>query len=167
MMEMIARVTADYLNMQVDAGADVVQLFDSWVGSLGPDDYRRFVLPHTRNVIAAVRPAVPVIHFGTVTGNLLELMREAGGDVIGLDWRVDLAEAWERLGDGRCGAGQSRSDRAVRRRFPKFGGAHARFSTAPADAPAISSISATAFFRETPVDHVIALVDAVHEMSRR
>jgi uroporphyrinogen decarboxylase len=103
MMEMIARVTADYLNMQVDAGADVVQLFDSWVGSLGPDDYRRFVLPHTRNVIAAVRPAVPVIHFGTVTGNLLELMREAGGDVIGLDWRVDLGEAWARR--QRCGAG--------------------------------------------------------------
>src|SRR2546423_11941020 len=80
MMEMIARMTADYLNMQVDAGADVVQLFDSWVGSLGPDDYRRFVLPHTQSVIAAVRPSVPVIHFGTVTGNLLELMRAAGGN---------------------------------------------------------------------------------------
>src|SRR6266851_678121 len=100
MMEMLARVTADYLKLQVEAGADLVQIFDSWVGSLGPDDYRRFVLPHTRSVIEAVRHAVPVIHFGTVTGNLLELMREAGGDVIGLDWRVDLAEAWERRGPG-------------------------------------------------------------------
>jgi hypothetical protein len=96
MMAMIARVTAGYLNMQVDAGADVVQLFDSWVGSLGPDDYRRFVLPHTASIISAIKPGVPVIHFGTVTGNLLELMREAGGDVIGLDWRVDLAQAWAR-----------------------------------------------------------------------
>ena len=115
LMEMIARVTADYLNMQVDAGADVVQLFDQWVGSLGPDDYRRFVLPHTASVISAIKPGVPVIHFGTVTGNLLELMREAGGDVIGLDWRVNLAEAWARLGYERRGAGQPRSDRAVRR----------------------------------------------------
>src|SRR5208337_1365475 len=100
LMEMLARVTADYLNMQIAAGADLIQIFDSWVGSLGPDDYRRFVLPHTASLIAAITPGVPVIHFGTVTGNLLELMREAGGDVIGLDWRVDLAEAWDRLGNG-------------------------------------------------------------------
>src|SRR5262249_62156169 len=78
--------------------ASAVQLFDSWVGSLGPADYRRFVLPHTATLISKVKPGVPVIHFGTITGNLLELMREAGGDVIGLDWRVDLAEAWQRLG---------------------------------------------------------------------
>ncbi len=97
LMERLARTTADYLKMQIAAGADIVQIFDSWVGSLGPDDYRRFVLPHTASVIAAIPADVPVIHFGTVTGNLLELMREAGGDVIGLDWRVDLAEAWARL----------------------------------------------------------------------
>jgi len=97
LMELLARITAEYLNMQIAAGADIVQIFDSWVGSLGPDDYRRFVLPHTASVIAAIPANVPVIHFGTVTGNLLELMREAGGDVIGLDWRVDLADAWARL----------------------------------------------------------------------
>ena len=98
LMELLVRITADYLNLQVDAGASAVQLFDSWVGSLGPGDYRRFVLPHTATLISKVKPGVPVIHFGTITGNLLELMREAGGDVIGLDWRVDLAEAWQRLG---------------------------------------------------------------------
>jgi uroporphyrinogen decarboxylase len=98
LMELLVHITADYLNLQVDAGASAVQLFDSWVGSLGPDDYRRFVLPHTAALISKVKPGVPVIHFGTITGNLLELMREAGGDVIGLDWRVDLAEAWQRLG---------------------------------------------------------------------
>src|ERR1039458_386297 len=95
LMERLARTTADYLKMQIAAGADIVQIFDSWVGSLGPDDYRRFVLPHTASVIAAIPADVPVIHFGTVTGNLLGLMREAGGDVLGLDWRGDLADAWE------------------------------------------------------------------------
>src|ERR1700726_4083892 len=105
-METLARATVDYLKMQIAAGADLIQLFDSWVGSLGPDDYRRFVLPHTGAVISALSPEVPVIHFGTVTGNLLELMREAGGDVIGLDWRVDLAQAWARLGEGGGGPGE-------------------------------------------------------------
>lgn len=100
LMETLARTTADYLNMQIAAGADLVQLFDSWVGILGPDDYRRFVLPHTAAVISALSPGVPIIHFGTMTGSLLELMREAGGDVIGLDWRVDLGQAWARLGYG-------------------------------------------------------------------
>ncbi len=75
-----------------------MQLFDSWVGCLSPDDYREFVLPHTRSVIQNMTPGVPVIHFGTGTATLLELMREAGGDVIGLDWRVRLDEAWRRVG---------------------------------------------------------------------
>ena len=102
LMEMLARATADYLNMQIAAGADIVQLFDSWVGILGPDDYRRFVLPHSAAVISALSPRVPIIHFGTVTGNLLELMREAGGDVIGADWRTPLDEAWTRIGADRA-----------------------------------------------------------------
>jgi uroporphyrinogen decarboxylase len=166
MMDILARITADYLNMQVEAGADVVQLFDSWVGSLGPDDYRRFVLPHTRSVIAAVQPSVPVIHFGTVTGNLLELMREAGGEVIGLDWRVDLAEAWERLGDGVAVQGNLDpvalfADVAeIRRR--------AREILVKADGrPGHIFNLGHGILPETPVDHVIALVDAVHEMSPR
>ena len=87
-----------YLNAQIAAGAQAVQLFDSWVGCLSADDYREFVLPHTQNVIRGVTPGVPVIHFGTGTAALLELMREAGGDVIGLDWRVRLDEGWQRVG---------------------------------------------------------------------
>ena len=167
-MEMLARATADYLNMQIAAGADIVQLFDSWVGSLGPDDYRRFVLPHSAVGDRGDRARdVPVIHFGTVTGNLLELMREAGGDVIGLDWRVDLAEAWARLGL------QRRACRAISIRSrcspasPKFAGAPARFSIRPADAPGHIFNLGHGILPETPVDHVIALVDAVHEMSRK
>jgi len=166
MMEMLARVTADYLKLQVEAGADLVQIFDSWVGSLGPDDYRRFVLPHTRSVIETVRHAVPVIHFGTVTGNLLELMREAGGDVIGLDWRVDLAEAWERLGPGVAVQGNldpialfadiPEIRHRVRAILEKAGGRPGHiFNLGHGILP------------ETPVDHVIALVDMVHEMSQR
>jgi uroporphyrinogen decarboxylase len=88
-----------YLNEQVAAGAQAVQLFDSWVGCLSPHDYREFVLPHTRQVIQRIASGTPVIHFGTGTNTLLELMKEAGGDVIGLDWRVELDSAWKRLGD--------------------------------------------------------------------
>jgi uroporphyrinogen decarboxylase len=166
MMRMIARVTADYLNMQADAGADIIQLFDSWVGSLSPDDYRRFVLPYTRSVIAAVRPAVPVIHFGTVTGNLLELMREAGGDVIGLDWRVNLGEAWGRLGydvgvQGNLDPVTLFADSAeIRRR------ALAILDQAGGRPGHIFNLG-HGILPETPIDHVIALVDAVHEMSNR
>jgi uroporphyrinogen decarboxylase len=166
MMEMIARVTADYLNMQVDAGADVVQLFDSWVGSLGPDDYRRFVLPHTQSVIAAVRPAVPVIHFGTVTGNLLELMREAGGNVIGLDWRVDLAEAWSRLGHD-VGVQGNLDPVALFADLPEIRRRAREILDQANGRPGHIFNLGHGILPETPVDHVIALVDAVHEMSQR
>src|SRR3982751_2145935 len=88
MMSLIARALSKYLNAQIEAGAQAVQIFDSWVGCLGPEDYREFVLPHTRSVIEGVTQGVPVIHFGTGTAALLELMAEAGGDVIGVDWRV-------------------------------------------------------------------------------
>ena len=98
MMALISRALVKYLNAQIAAGAQAVQLFDSWVGCLSPDDYREFVLPHTQSVIRGVTPGVPVIHFGTGTATLLELMREAGGDVIGLDWRVRLDEGWQRIG---------------------------------------------------------------------
>src|SRR5215471_2626880 len=98
LMEILADAVARYLNGQIDAGVQAVQLFDSWVGVLSPDDYRAFMLPHTRAVIRALTPGVPVIHFGTGTAALLPAMREAGGDVIGLDWRVDLDTAWATVG---------------------------------------------------------------------
>ena len=98
MMQRVTRALVLYLNVQIAAGAHAVQLFDSWVGALSLDDYRRYVLPHTREVIQNITPNVPVIHFGTGTAHLLEAMREACGDVIGLDWRVRLDEAWARLG---------------------------------------------------------------------
>jgi uroporphyrinogen decarboxylase len=101
LMERLAAMVAIYLQAQVDAGADVVQLFDSWVGGLGPGDYRTFVQPHVRPIFAALR-GVPTIHFGTGTAALLELLAEAGGEVIGLDHRVSLADAWQRVGHDRA-----------------------------------------------------------------
>ncbi len=165
-MTIVAGITADYLNMQIDAGAHAVQLFDSWVGALSPHDYRTFVQPHSRSVIEALRPGTPVIHFGTMTGTLLEEMRDAGGEVIGLDWRVELDEAWTRLGDG-VGV-QGNLDPVL------------LFSNGPTIRAAVADILRRAggkpghifnlghgILPETPVGNVLALVDAVHELSRR
>ncbi len=91
-----------YLNAQVAAGADVIQVFDSWIGSLAPTDYERSVLPWMRRLFAAVRHAgAPTIYFGTGSASLLELMASAGSDVISVDWRVRLDEAWQRVGFDR------------------------------------------------------------------
>jgi uroporphyrinogen decarboxylase len=100
LMGRLSAMVGVYLQAQVDAGAEVVQLFDSWVGGLGPADYATFVQPHVRQIFAALH-GVPTIHFGTGTAALLELMADAGGDVIGIDHRVSLADAWRRVGYDR------------------------------------------------------------------
>jgi uroporphyrinogen decarboxylase len=100
LMARLAQITATFLAVQVDAGAAAVQLFDSWAGVLSRRDYQRFVQPHSAAVLAAV-PAVPRLHFGVGTGELLDLMGEAGADVVGVDWRVPLDEAARRLGPAR------------------------------------------------------------------
>jgi uroporphyrinogen decarboxylase len=97
---LLAGIVADYLQAQVDAGAQALQLFDSWVGALDEGDYREFVLPHVRQIFERLAGVgVPIIHFGTGTGHLLAAQREAGGDVIGVDWRTPLDEGWRRAGD--------------------------------------------------------------------
>jgi uroporphyrinogen decarboxylase len=98
LMARLARAVSRYLVAQLDAGAQIVQLFDSWVGCLGPEDYRRYVLPHSRAAIAAAAARAPVIHFATGNPALLPLLREAGGTVIGIDWRIDLDRGWEAVG---------------------------------------------------------------------
>ncbi len=99
LMRIVREVTRDYLAAQIEAGAKAVQLFDSWVGCLSPEDYRAYVLPHSRWVLEGLaRYDVPRIHFGTNTGSLLEAMKEAGGDVIGVDWRTPIAEARRTIG---------------------------------------------------------------------
>ena len=99
LMDKLARVVTNYLQLQIQAGAQAVQLFDSWVGCLSPGDYEEYVLPHVQLIFEGVRQeGVPLIHFGTGTSALLRLMRKAGGDVIGVDWRVHLDEAWATIG---------------------------------------------------------------------
>jgi uroporphyrinogen decarboxylase len=99
LLSRLAAITAAFLRVQLDAGVSAVQLFDSWAGALSAADYRAYVLPHSQAVLSAVRDA-PRIHFGVGTGELLALMREAGADVVGVDWRVPLDEASRRLGPG-------------------------------------------------------------------
>lgn len=101
--EFFARVIADYMRAQIEAGAQAIQIFDSWVGQLSRADYREFAMPHTRRIFDSLADAgVPTIHFGVNTGAILEDIAEAGGDVIGVDWRSPLDEAWDRLGPGRA-----------------------------------------------------------------
>ncbi|HEY8679157.1 MAG TPA: uroporphyrinogen decarboxylase [Candidatus Dormibacteraeota bacterium] len=103
LMERLSGLVLAYLQAQVDAGAQVVQLFDSWVGTLSPSDYQRYVQPHVARIFQGLRDTgAPTVHFGTGTAALLPSMRDAGGDVIGLDWRVDLAEAWATVGFDRA-----------------------------------------------------------------
>jgi uroporphyrinogen decarboxylase len=93
-----ATIVGDYLVAQIEAGVDAVQLFDSWVGTLSAADYREFALPHTKKIFDTVGARVPTIHFGTGTATMLEDLRDAGGDVIGVDWRVPIDEAWDQIG---------------------------------------------------------------------
>ena len=166
LLEVLANATATYLNGQIDAGAQMVQLFDSWVGVLAPDDYRTYVLPHTRSVIQALRPGTPVIHFGTGTATLLPLMREAGGDVIGLDWRVDLDRGWAAVGHD-VGV-QGNLDPALLLARPVMLRERVQAILARAGGrPGHVFNLGHGVHQSTPVDHVRALVDMVHELSAR
>jgi uroporphyrinogen decarboxylase len=166
MMTSLADVTAAYLNGQIAAGVQAVQLFDSWVGTLSPADYRDYVLPHSRRVVTALRAGVPVIHFGVGSGGLLPLMKAAGGDVIGLDWRVELGPTWERLGHDV--AVQGNLDPAV---LLAGTGAIRRAAReileGAAGRPGHVFNLGHGIHKETPVEHVRALVDVVHELSAR
>ena len=166
LMEKISRGVIAYLNGQIQAGADAVQLFDTWVGCLGPEDYRRFVLPHTKAVIQALTPGVPVIHFGTGTASFLRDMREAGGDVIGVDFRVALDQAWQTIGTDvgiqgnldpviLCGPREYLRERVQR-----------ILEQASLRAGHIFNLG-HGVLPQTPVDHVKALIDWVHEISQR
>ncbi len=101
--DLLADLVGEYLVAQIEAGVDAVQVFDSWVGVLNAQDYREFILPHTRRIFERLAPyGVPTIHFGVGTGAILGELREAGGDVIGADWRTPLDEAWQRIGFDRA-----------------------------------------------------------------
>jgi uroporphyrinogen decarboxylase len=118
LMERLTDIVIAYAQAQIAAGVQALQIFDSWIGALSPRGYARYVQPHMRRLFAALGPPetpapVPLIHFGTGTATLLELMAEAGGDVIGLDWRVPLDDGWARLGGSARVAIQGNLDPAV------------------------------------------------------
>lgn len=161
MMALISRALVKYLNAQIAAGAQAVQLFDSWVGCLSPDDYREFVLPHTQSVIRNVTPGVPVIHFGTGTAALLELMREAGGDVIGLDWRVRLDDGWRRIGHDVAVMGNLDPIALFAKQEVLREQAKRILDQAGGRAGHIFNLG-HGILPETPVENVIALVEMVH-----
>ena len=133
-----------YLKAQIEAGAQVVQLFDSWVGALNPEDYKQYVLPQTQRIFAALaETGTPTIHFGTGNASLLELMAEAGGDMMSVDWRVNLDDAWARIGSTRAFRAISTARGCSRPGPPSRRGCGMCWP-ARATGPAISSISATA-----------------------
>ena len=164
LMSHISRALVKYLNAQISAGAQAVQLFDSWVGCLSADDYREYVLPHTQSVVNGVTPGTPLIHFGTGTSALLKLMREAGGDVIGLDWRVALDEAWERIGHDVAVMGNL--DPVALFAGKDYVRSQAKKILAQAAGrPGHIFNLGHGILPETPVENVIALVKTVHELS--
>jgi uroporphyrinogen decarboxylase len=166
LMERLSSLTAKYLNAQIAAGAEAVQLFDSWAGCLSPDDYERFVLPYTRATITGLTPGIPVIHFSTGTGGFLKSLRAAGGDIIGVDWRVNLDAAWDTLGPdvGIQGnldpAALLASPKEIRRRV-------AEILTRAGGRPGHIFNLGHGVLPETPVENVIAMVEAVHDLSSR
>ena len=166
LMERFVRAITRYLNAQIAAGAQCVQLFDSWVGCLGPDDYRRYVLPYLKQIIADIIPGVPVINFATGNPALLPLLAEAGGSVIGVDWRVRLDDAWRTIGYDRAVQGNLDplvllADRAEIRRRAQL------VLDQAAGRPGHIFNLGHGVLQQTPVDNAIALVDAVHELSAR
>jgi uroporphyrinogen decarboxylase len=166
LMEKLADVLIRYLNSQVRAGAQALQLFDSWVGCLSPQDYEEYVLPYSKKVFDNVDRRVPLIHFATTSSTLLEGMKRAGGEVIGLDWRVDLREAWGRIGHDVAVQGNldpvvllgpvDQIEKEVKRILERAEGRPGHvFNLGHGILP------------NTPVDNVVRLVDAVHEYSSR
>jgi uroporphyrinogen decarboxylase len=164
LMERLARAVTTYLNAQIAAGAQCVQLFDSWAGCLGPDAYRRCVLPFVNQIICAVTPGVPVINFATGNPALLPLLAEGGGPVVGVDWRIRLDEAWRTIGYDRAVQGNLdpvallADPGEIRRRVEEI------LRQAGGRPGHIFNLG-HGVLEQTPVDNAIALVESVHECS--
>lgn len=167
LMEKFARVVTGYLRCQIRSGAQAIQLFDSWVGCLSAGDYAEYVLPHVQLIFEGLkREGVPMIHFGTGTTALLRKMREAGGDVIGVDWRIPLDEAWAMIGHDRAVQGNldpvvlyaplHEIERRVEEILRRAGGRNGHvFNLGHGILPT------------TPIEHVEAAVNMIHKLSQR
>lgn len=165
LLRKLVSVTSEYALEQVRAGADVIQIFDSWVGCLGVEDYQRYVLPRTRKLVEKVKKSgVPVIYFGTETATLLKWMKQAGADVIGLDWRVPLDEGWKTL--GLQGAVQGNLDPVLL--FAEWGELKSRATEILRQAngrPGHIFNLGHGILPETPVENVKALTQFVQQYS--
>ncbi len=162
LMQKITRSTVKYLNAQIAAGAQALQLFDSWAGVLTPEEYRDFAAPFSKELLVGIRPGVSVIHFGTKTAPFLETFSEAGGQVIGVDHRIGLSEAWKRIGPEKAIQGnldpeillkdKSLIKKEVDRVLAEVGGR-----------PGYIFNLGHGVLPDTPLENVIALIDMVHE----
>jgi len=167
LMDKFARVITGYLRRQIKAGAQAIQLFDSWVGCLSVGDYVEYVMPHVQLIFEGLkREGVPMIHFGTGTSAMLRQMREAGGDVIGVDWRINLDEAWATVGHDVAVQGNldpltlfaplHEIERRVEDILRRAGGRPGHiFNLGHGILPT------------TPIEHVAATIDMVHKLSQR
>jgi uroporphyrinogen decarboxylase len=167
LMDKFARVITGYLRRQIKAGAQAIQLFDSWVGCLSVGDYVEYVMPHVQLIFEGLkREGVPMIHFGTGTSAMLRQMRDAGGDVIGIDWRIHLDEAWATVGHDIAVQGNldplalfaplHEIERRVEDILRRAGGRPGHiFNLGHGILPT------------TPVEHVAATIDMVHKLSQR
>ncbi len=165
LMEKLSVVLSDYLVAQIRAGAQAVQVFDSWVGALNPQDYEQFVFPYSQKILQAVKVEnVPVIHFGTNTTTLLPLMKRAGGDVIGLDWRIPLDDGWKLLGDDVAVQGNLDPTVLFAPRSEIKKRVHDVLQRANGKPGHIFNLG-HGILQHTPVDNVKAVVDMVHEYS--
>jgi uroporphyrinogen decarboxylase len=165
-MSRLATAIADYLTAQIEAGAQAVQLFDSWVGCLSPSDYRRYVLPHTKAVFDALPKGTPAIHFGTGNPELYPAMKEAGGDVVGIDWRISLDRAWSLLGDG-IGLQGNMDPAALLARTDVMRARASEVLQSAAGRPGHIFNLGHGIMPQATVDQARALVDHVHEASQR
>ena len=162
LMEKLTEVLSAYLLAQIRTGAQAIQLFDSWVGALSPDDYRQFVAPYSAAILQSVAKAgVPSIHFGTGTGSLLEAMHAAGGDVIGLDWRTPLDWAWERVGQ-QVGIQGNLDPADLLAPLPVLERRASEILTRAAGRPGHIFNLGHGIYPQTSVDHARALVETVH-----
>ena len=163
----LARVVADYLVAQIEAGVDAVQVFDSWVGALHAEDYREFAQPHTRTIFAALEGrGVPTIHFGVGAGAILGDMRNAGGDVIGADWRTPLDQAWDRIGSDRAIQGNLDPTLLLGPRDRMFKGAADVIARAGGRPGHVFNLG-HGILPSSPLEHVQALARYVHDITAR
>ncbi len=165
LMQRLTRAVIRYLNAQIRAGVQCVQLFDSWAGCLSPEDYRRFVLPHVTDVVQGLSSGVPVILFATGNPALLPLLADSNPAVVGIDWRIGLDEAWKRIGYSR--GIQGNLDPAVLLADPHEVGRQARLVLRQAAGrPGHIFNLGHGVLPQTPPDHVRRLVDEVHQFQR-